>query len=283
MDHLNIYMGREYNTEPALDLIDDHIAPIKRDIPWGYSIPYALSGKYGVHRTYAEFLLGKHRLKTKDIQRILSLIDKDHIEMFDEAYIENLYRQYVVTAYNDDESVNILAQQLKGKSILVICPGGSIVKYEKKIHEYANLENVVVMSVNFIPEFLTPDYVFCANVKRFHNIQSANNVKRLITSNIIDSAQENYDLAFSFNDCVYFNEMFCEDSTVMLLKVLLRCNCTNVAIAGFDGFLPGATNYYKDAYTNEKGNYVSSKTIRHILSDTLDKLNIHYLTPSVYA
>lgn len=282
MDHMNIYMGREYNTEPALDLIDDHIAPIKRDIPWGYSIPYALSGKYGVHRTYAEFLLGKHRLKTKDIQRILSLIDKDHIEMFDEAYIEDLYRQYVATTYNDDESVCLLGQQLNGKSILVVCPGGSITKHKDKICEYASQENVVVISVNFIPEFLTPDFVFCANAKRFHNIQSAKNIRRLITSNIIDSAHEEYDLAFSFNDCVYFNEAFCEDSTVMLLRVILRCGCTNVAIAGFDGFVPGGTNYYKEAYTNEKGNYVNAKTIRHILSEALAELNIRFLTPSAY-
>ena len=127
----------------------------------------------------------------------------------------------------------------------MICPGGSIAKHKDKICEYASQENAVVISVNFIPEFLTPDFVFCANAKRFHNIQSAKNIRRLITSNIIDSAHDEYDLAFSFNDCVYFNETFCEDSTVMLLRVILRCGCTNVAIAGFDGFVPGGMNFIK--------------------------------------
>ena len=39
MDHMNLNYGTNYATEPALDAIDDHIAPIKREIPWGYSIP----------------------------------------------------------------------------------------------------------------------------------------------------------------------------------------------------------------------------------------------------
>lgn len=115
MDHMNLNYGTDYATEPALDAIDDDIAPIKREIPWGYSIPYALSGKFGLHRTYAEFLMGKNRLKTKDIQRILSMVDRDHIENFDEAYIEGLYRQYRNVALDDREALGTLCGDSRGK------------------------------------------------------------------------------------------------------------------------------------------------------------------------
>lgn len=67
MDHLNNEYNSDYDPAPALDAIDDFIAPIKSVYPWGYSIPYVLSAKYNLHRTYAEFLLEKKRLKTKDI------------------------------------------------------------------------------------------------------------------------------------------------------------------------------------------------------------------------
>ena len=46
--------------------------------------------------------------------------------------------------------------------------------------------------------------------------------------------------------------------------------------------LTGDDNYYKEEYTNENGNYVNKNIIRHILNEALDKINLHFITPSVY-
>ena len=282
MDHLNIYYGAEYNTEPALDAIDDYIAPIKREIPWGYSVPYALSGKYRIHRTYPEYLLKKNRLKTKDIQRILSMVDKDHVEMFDEAYIEGLYRQYVSVDYDDSKSREWLTSEINGQNVVVLCPGKSLSENKEAIIDEIKQKNAKVFSVNFSPDFLTPDYVFCANVKRLPNIMDLDGPVKLITSNLIDNAEDRYDQVFSFNNCVYFNEEFCEDSTLMLLKTLMECGCENVSIAGFDGFRDGAQNYYIPEYTREEGMNVSGKKVKHILSNALERIHVNFLTPSAY-
>ena len=282
MDQLNIYYGADYNTEPALDAIDDFIAPIKREIPWGYSIPYALSGKYRIHRTYPEYLLKKNRLKTKDIQRILSMVDKDHIEMFDEEYIEDLYRKYVSVDFDDTQSREALSSKINEKEIIVLCPGSSLTEYKEEIIRKAGEKNTLVFSVNFIPDFITPDYAFCANVKRLPNISDASGSVKLITSNLIDDAEDNYDYAFSFNDCVYFNEEFCEDSTLMLLKILMECGCDSVSIAGFDGFKDGTQNYYIPDYTHEEGTNVAVRKVKHILANALDKIQVCFLTPSAY-
>ncbi len=283
MDHLNIYFGRDYNTEPALDVIDDYIAPIKQEIPWGYSIPYALSGKYGVHRTYAEFLMGKHRLKTKDIQRILSSIDKEHVEMFDEEYVEELYRRYVDVECDDQAAVLTLLSALAGKNVMVICPGSSINSYRSELKAFVSKEDTVVISVNFIPDFVKPNFVFCANAKRLCNIPSNTDIPCLLTSNleVSDEITQNA-LVFSFNNSVYFNEMFCEDSTVMLLKILSRCQCKEVYMAGFDGFVKNNLNYYMDSYTKESGVYVDVKTIQRIIRESLSDLHLNFLTPSAY-
>jgi 4-hydroxy 2-oxovalerate aldolase len=265
-----------------LDAIDDFIAPIKREIPWGYSVPYALSGKYRIHRTYPEYLLKKNRLKTKDIQRILRMVDKDHIEMFDEAYIEDLYRQYVSVDYDDSQSRNWLSSQIEGQNIVVLCPGRSLAENTESILAEIRKSKAIVFSVNFIPGFISPDYVFCANVKRLPNIVDSSGPVRLITSNLIEAAEDNYERVFSFNDCVYFNEEFCEDSTLMLLKILMECGCERISIAGFDGFQTGTENYYIPQYTREEGTNVSTKKVTHILTNALDKLNIRFLTPSAY-
>lgn len=282
MDHMNINYGTEYNTEPALDIIDDYIAPIKKEIPWGYSIPYALSGKYGVHRTYAEYLMGKNRLKTKDIQRLLSSIDKSHVEMFDENYIEQLYRKYMEVQYDDRQSENALQKELRDKSVLVICPGSSINEYHIELKRLSECKDTVTISVNFIPGDINVDYVFCANVKRLGNLHNNARVKRIITSNLIESMDGEYEYAFSYNNCVYFNEIFCEDSTLMLLKILQNCGCREISIAGFDGFSSEKNNYYQENYTKETGKFIESKKVRHILNGALGDMRINFLTHSAY-
>ena len=281
MDHMNINYGAEYNTEPALDAGDDYIAPIKREKPWGYAIPYALSGKYGLHRTYAEFLMNRHRLKTKDIQRILSLIDKDHIEMFDEDYVEGLYRDYMSTSFDDTKTVTWLKNCLKNKRAFVICPGSSIKNYKDKISSLAGMDDVFVLSVNFSPDFIKPDCMFCANVKRVDNLRGAN-CSRIVTSNIVEAACNNYEHVVSYNDCVYFNEVFCEDTTLMLLHFLQRCGCTEISIAGFDGFSGDGADYYTAAYTLENSKKSDCSIVDDILQSTFADMNINFVTPSVH-
>ena len=282
MDHMNIYQGAKYNTEPALDAIDDFIAPLKRKYEWGYSIPYALSGKYGLHRTYAEFLMNKNRLKTKDIQRILALIDKEHIEMFDEAYIEKLYRNYIAADYDDSDSVEYLKKALFEKDIVIICPGGTIAEYKDEIVDYISNNKSTVISVNFIPDFVETKYVFCANVKRISNIKTNSKIKHLVTSNLAMEYSDICDYVFSFNDCVYFNEVFCEDSTLMLMKILYNCGIKKVSIAGFDGFVKGQRKYFDEKYTNEVGIDVEVMNVKRILSTTFKEMDLNFLTPSAY-
>ena len=282
IDHLNNNFGADYNLEPAFDAIDNYIAPIKREKPWGYAIAYALSGKYGLHRTYAEYLMEKNRLKTKDIQRILSQVDRDHIEMFDEDYIENLYRRYMSSSYDDSNTMNTLRSAIENRTVLVICPGSSISRYRNDILRFVNENDAVVISVNFVPEFIQPDIAFCANAKRIVNIRGSKNVLRIVTSNLKEDAAEYCEGIVSYNECVYFNETFCEDSTLMLLKTLERADHAEVYIAGFDGFRNGGADYYSEHYTREEGKNVSVKTVQGILHSALNRMKIHFLTPSVY-
>lgn len=282
MDHLNLQYGKNYSTEPAYDAIDDYIAPIKREIPWGYSIPYALSGKYGLHRTYAEYLMGKNRLKTKDIQRILRLVDKEHIEMFDEVYIEKLYRQYVSAEFDDTAYVEKLSRALENKKVIVVCPGNSITEYSDKICVQAQSENSVVFSVNFIPDFLDTDFIFCANAKRIANVSGCEQITKIITSNLYEQLGSESGYVFSFNNSVYFHEEFCEDSTLMLLKILSRCGCKEVYLAGFDGFSENKNNYFIDNYTKEEGQNIAVDRVKKIIYTSFDKMKFKFITPSLY-
>ena len=77
MEYMNHTHAKGYSMEPVYDAIDEYIVDIKKRIPWGYSTAYALSAQHRVHRTFAEYLLNKGTLKTKQINQILSMIAPD--------------------------------------------------------------------------------------------------------------------------------------------------------------------------------------------------------------
>ena len=68
----------------------------------------------------------------------------------------------------------------------------------------------------------------------------------------------------------------------MLLKTMERAGCSQVYMAGFDGFQDKIKLYYSDDYSHEEGKNVSLTKVKHILDTTLSELTIHFLTPSSY-
>lgn len=281
IDFLNNQYGKNYSTEPLYDAIDDYVAPIKRKSPWGYAIPYALSAKYSLHRTYAEYLMGKQRLKIKDIQRILRQVDASEAEMFNEEYVEGLYREYINVEYDDENYLSLLKEEFrKFKNVLVIAPGHSIVDYEKNISENIS-ENTCVISVNFIPENLKINMVFLTNTKRYDCINGRKYGKLIITSNLLRDVKES-DYVVSYNDNVYFHELFCDDSTMILFNLLLKAGVKNVVVAGFDGQLGGKKQFYDNSFDRNVTEKSKANLVKAIFTTTLSDISVKFITPSEY-
>lgn len=283
MDHLNLEYGKLYNTEPTFDAIDDYIAPLKKKHAWGYSIPYALSAKYDLHRTYAEFLLGKRRLKVKDIQRILGQVSTEKAEMFDEEYIDQLYKAYMDVAIDDTAAIGKLTAELQDKNVLILSPGPSIVRYRDKIEKFIEEYRPIVFSVNFVPENFDANYTFCSNIKRYDNINRAKRKEKLIiTSNLLQQDLIEYEYVVSHNELVYSADIYCDDSTIMLLNLLKICGVRNITVAGFDGFVGGNREFFDDHFDNSENDQDNNKKIKDILDRCYEKSDVIFLTPSVH-
>lgn len=104
MDYLNRHFGKSYDLDPVLDAIEESISPIKKQEPWGYMAEYFLSAKFNLHRNYAEYLLTKGSLSSRDMHRILQMIPKEKKSAYDREYIEDLYQQYEKTGGNVNDS-----------------------------------------------------------------------------------------------------------------------------------------------------------------------------------
>lgn len=280
MDCMNIEYGTSYFVEPVYDAIDDYIMPIYEKTGWGYSVPYALSAQCGVHRTYAEFLTKKERLHTKDIRRLLKAIDKDHSEFFDKAYIEDLYRSYMLADYDHSDIGNLQSIFAKFDKIIVIAPGTSINNYK---FDENQLQNACVITVNFVLESIKTDFYFFTNAKRIDYAGCIDTNKAIITSNLVDDV-EKPGYIISRNELSYHEDVYSDDSTLMLLNLLKMCGVNNICIAGFDGFKKNAANFYDYGMERVVRDDDYDQEMRlQILKKNYSRLNIKFLTPSIYA
>lgn len=78
LDYMNSYRGHNYNLIPVLDIISRVIEPEKKKRGWGYHPAYYFTGKYQIHRSYAEYYIDNRKdLSLADIYSIFELLKDD--------------------------------------------------------------------------------------------------------------------------------------------------------------------------------------------------------------
>lgn len=283
MDYINKNQTGSYNVNPVLDGIDDHIIQLKSIEPWGYSTPYALSAKFNLHRNYAEFLIGKGRLRAKQINQILASIEDDKKTAYDETYAESLYQKFQNHGIEDRELVEQLKKDLSGKKILILAPGPSIAEKKKEIQDFIDRENPVVFAANFSPDAYTEDYVFCSNAMRYEVLKNRkDNTPLLITSNLLDVCEKE-ERILNFTELSFDELGSCDNCVIMLIKLLIRMDIKEAALAGFDGYKEEGNNYVHSYMSSQytKGQEENVK-IRKYVAALRGKIALRFLTESLY-
>ena len=282
MDYLNRTQGAAYDVNPVLDGIDDHIAALKQKQPWGYNVAYALSAKFNLHRNYAEFLLGKGRLRAKQINKILANIDESKKAAFDEAYAQSLYEEFQDYEIDDSDLRKKLEIVFKDRKILILAPGSSIASEKTEIDRYIQENKPLIISANFIPDIYEQDYVFCSNAVRYSALEDkCDSAHLLVTSNLMDVCNINNILNFS--DLCFDDKGKCDNCVIMLVKLMIRFGKREVAIAGFDGYRKDGCNYIAEYMTSQhtKGQEENVRNTQYV-TDLKKRITIRFLTDSIY-
>lgn len=282
MDYMNKNQGGTYDVNPVLDGIDDHIAQLKQIEPWGYSTAYALSAKYNLHRNYAEFLLGKGRLRAKQINQILAGIEEHKKTAYDKEYIESLYEGFQNHEVDDQELIQQLKEQWQDRSILILAPGASIVTQKVQIDQFIAEKNPVIISANFIPEIYKQDYAFYSNAMRYSAIEDKHDVNDLlVTSNLMDVCSN--ESMLNYADLCFDDKGKSDNCVIMLMRLMIRLGKNQVYVAGFDGYQSKGCNYISSYMANQhtKGQEENIRNTGYV-ADIRKKLEVIFLTPSLY-
>lgn len=294
MQYLVSKLGYDYDMNHLLDLIDTYMDNIRSKCSWGYSTSYFTAGCYGAHVNNIDFLSKKNSIRHKDICLILNKLGADVRKRYNYDLLEKTYLEIMQADIDDKCVIQELQKEFGRKTILVLLPGKTLELEENVIKKYIIQEKPIIISVNFINDLYKCDYIYMNNVKRYKywsNNEKFAKIKKIVTSNILQSTcLENIKIV-SFTKLVKCGWEYLDNSALMLLRLLDIVGVTNIAIAGFDGFSNSDgeyANYFQSDMEVLQASKNAAKVNQEIQEMLLDyketrknkETIIEFLTPS---
>ena len=287
VDFLVRKLHYDYEFEDILDMLDDYIHKYAMKYTWGYSTAAMMAGVYKSHPNNVIYLTEKFRLDTKDIGKLLSMIEPAARQRYDYANIEKLYTEYIADKIDDYEAITQLKSVVADKEVLIMVPGSSLNAYRAEIDSYINNHAPIVISVNFVADNAEA-YAFFGNQKRYARLEMKRaGRKTIITSNV--KSDTNNDMIFNYHSLINRGYHYFENSAIMLFNLLKKLNPAQITIAGFDGFRESEQNYSDESFQNNRHANefdLLNKEITEMLGEIIETMTpacrFNFMTPSLY-
>lgn len=284
--HMNYALGYHFDISQMLEAIDANISQFYISARWGYNMFYYLAASNDCHPNYVAYLMEKRTLSVKSINELLGRLEGEKKLLYSKEYIEKLYAEYITNDINDGETYERLTREFANKKILLVGPGSSVNRELGKITEAVDSDTAVI-SVNYIPDGIRPDYLFLSNSKRYVQIATklvGSNIPIIATSNVT-STTGNFSYILNNSVLLDFNSEIIDNSLVMLLKVLSKTGVKEVKLAGFDGYSADSENYTNPNmeydFIKGKVEYLNKYTSDFIRSMS-GTIKIEFVTKSKY-
>lgn len=286
--YMNEHCGKNYVITEMQEAITTSVMDFQRKSPWGYQLFYYIAASNRVHPDYVQYLMNKRTLSVTAINEILhKLPDNQKLEK-NMKLIEQLYIDFQKEECDDADGINRLKEELSEKQILIIGPGVSVGSCRNEIAAFIEHYHPVIISINYIPQFFHPNYLFMTNTTRY--IQSASKLHdeenrdiRIIASSNLTKLERDFDYVVNYSGVIDEKAEFPDNSMCMLIRMLVRCGCEKIALAGLDGYTPDNVNYFDEdkaySFLKEKANSLNSyaRTFFRELA-----VPITFVTPSEY-
>ncbi len=260
----------KYNVVPVLECIDRYYVHIRKTQPWGYELPYMISGMFKCHPYYAADLVKRKEYSIGDIWKALEVIDELKPVGFDRSLVNKLIRNGVVGSLGRQAAAGppvAAAESAKpapavayvnrhpGRDFLVLANGPSLKQYRRQIREFIDTYNPIVLGANRLSGLFEPTYHAFNNKNRFvmyHDTVGPNS-RLLIGENIPPSMVAEY-VERSYETLGFRNvldadfdivdgriQTNCRTISVLLLGVAIVMGARRLFVAGMDGYLGKAT------------------------------------------
>lgn len=246
---LNDEFKASYNIDSMLEAINESVLGFYKKNPWGYKLFYYLCARNKCHPNYLTDYEKEENLSVSMIDNLLSTIEpEDKKLLYDKEVGKKYYEEFVAAMCNEGQAINDFLDFIGDKKILLIGPGKNIGLQVDKVKKFIEKEDIVKISVNYLPKDITADCVFITNPKRYHDMTLALkeerhvNVKKLATTNVT-ARNGKFDFVINRAPLLEKDEKIIDNSFLMLISFLDRIGIKSVYCAGFDGYSDRESNY----------------------------------------
>lgn len=277
--NLQLEGDKRYNVVPVLNCIERYFVDMMRETPWGYNLPYMISGILKCHPYYSSELVKRREYAIEDIWRALEIVNEMRPTGFDSKLLEGIINKGVLagaaragkttTDAGDLPLPDVLQpvpyiDRHRGRDFLVLANGPSLAANREAIQRFIDKHRPVVLGANFLAGMFTPDYHAFNNKNRLTmHIDSVHPSSRLlIGENIPDDITGDY-VSRPFEPLCFLdrlNNSFaiaegrittnCRTISVLLLGVAIVMGAKRIFGAGFDGYVDkrrfGQTMFYAE-------------------------------------
>lgn len=282
-EYLNETRGTNYVIEPLLEAIDEYLGDISKTNFWGYSLPFYLTAKNRVHPNYGKYYNAKATLTEKAFDDLLKTIAPEDTHIYSAAKAEKYYLDFMKKPYDDRANLEKLSAAIKGKPVIVFCPGSTLRTHKGMISEtIANTPDSVKIAVAFDPEYFDVDYVFCCNMKRYKGVKKTKK-PLIITSNIsTDPADGTYILQYS--SFISSGSLTYDNAGLMALNFVISLEPSKIYIAGMDGYTDMSQLDANRDVSDSDDYYVGefNSQMRKEIQELRRKAELSFITPSIY-
>lgn len=286
-EYLNTNFNKDYHIVPILEIMDEYLQETYRKNFWGYSLPLYISGTLNVHPNYAIYLAEKNTLTEKSLYEILKNIKEEDRQKYKKEIAENYYIEYMNVFRDDVKDIERLANDFKGKNILILAPGSSINEHKKQISAELNKKDTASISLNFYNDELKTDYIFSSNMRRYNKLDDkigdTINAKVILTSNMREAKHKDY--VINFFSIALESKDIIDNAALMVFKLLIKLGINSVKVAGMDGYYSDNPYVYNDSSTQFDFSNVAdmrNKLIRKELEQIKKSLKVEFITKSLY-
>ena len=267
LSYLLQQQNNEYNVLPILNCIERFFIDIHRETPWGYELPYMISGILNCHPNYSKEFLRRKEISMEDIWAGLECVRELNPIGFNPQIVEKIITTGLVSASKNKPASGLPlirstepAAELpsvpyigrhKGCEFLVLANGPNLLTHKPDIDEFIAKYDPVILGANHLGGIFTPHYHAFNNKKRFVSYvdQVSAQSKLMIGVNIPVGMIQEYvsreyepivfydhlDTNFDIRDGVITTN--CRTISVLLVGLAVVMGADRVFIAGMDGYL----------------------------------------------
>lgn len=288
---LNEKFGGQYCIDAMLEAINESIIGIFREKPWGYNLFFYLCAKNRCHPNYLTDFKREENLSETMIDELLATIEpEDKKLLYDKKTGAQCYESYLSRRCSDGDSINAFLDFIGNRKILLVGPGKNISLQEDIIKRYVEQENIVTISINFLPASIQADCVFITNPKRYHDMtlslkdKKNAGVKTLATTTVT-CRNGNFDFVINRAPLLEKEESIIDNSFLMMVKFLRDIGIREICCAGFDGYSDKENNYNNPdmEYTFVRREAVNlNRHMKQSIAEYRKSMDIRFITYSAY-